>query len=226
MGGDLRLRYRRRYGDGHAPRIDFAGAIVLRHQSGLQHGLLDPRIADAVRGRRGGDRRRLRQLLRAADDRRRGHGVSEAERRQLVVRAAGRVRDAAEPAAGRLSDRVDRLGPAVGDGYAWPGPLLSWCPFARPVVAVDSDQHHRHHALYAHPGPDAAALAGLRLVDAGDLGAQPDLGAGHWRGDGYGPARPDRSHELLRSDEHTSELQSLMRISYAVFCLNKKKNTN
>src|SRR3546814_3252395 len=58
-------------------------------------------------------------------------------------------------------------------------------------------QHHRHHALYAHPGPDAAALAGLRLVDAGDLGAQPDLGAGHWRGDGYGPARPARSHELL-----------------------------
>src|SRR3546814_4051387 len=30
--------------------------------------------------------------------------------------------------------------------------------------------------------------------------------------------------ELLRSEEHTSELQSLMRISYAVFCLQKKKN--
>src|SRR3546814_1495858 len=29
----------------------------------------------------------------------------------------------------------------------------------------------------------------------------------------------------VRSEEHTSELQSLMRISYAVFCLNKKKNT-
>src|SRR3546814_5776258 len=28
-----------------------------------------------------------------------------------------------------------------------------------------------------------------------------------------------------RSEEHTSELQSLMRISYAVFCLKKKKNT-
>src|SRR3546814_4325013 len=28
-----------------------------------------------------------------------------------------------------------------------------------------------------------------------------------------------------RSEEHTSELQSLMRISYAVFCLNKKKQT-
>src|SRR3546814_10261327 len=29
-----------------------------------------------------------------------------------------------------------------------------------------------------------------------------------------------------RSEEHTSELQSLMRISYAVFCLKKKKNTH
>src|SRR3546814_10041972 len=45
--------------------------------------------------------------------------------------------------------------------------------------------------------------------------------------------RPDRHRRLLltlgssassRSEEHTSELQSLMRISYAVFCL-KKKNT-
>src|SRR3546814_8233001 len=33
-------------------------------------------------------------------------------------------------------------------------------------------------------------------------------------------------HSLtLRSEEHTSELQSLMRISYAVFCLKKKNNT-
>src|SRR3546814_7380729 len=31
-------------------------------------------------------------------------------------------------------------------------------------------------------------------------------------------------HRSLRSEEHTSELQSLMRISYAVFCLKKKNN--
>src|SRR3546814_5713553 len=30
--------------------------------------------------------------------------------------------------------------------------------------------------------------------------------------------------KILRSEEHTSELQSLMRISYAVFCLKKKKS--
>src|SRR3546814_1616341 len=33
-----------------------------------------------------------------------------------------------------------------------------------------------------------------------------------------------RGLDLPRSEEHTSELQSLMRISYAVFCLKKKKN--
>src|SRR3546814_5265732 len=37
-----------------------------------------------------------------------------------------------------------------------------------------------------------------------------------------GDATP--SEHRLRSEEHTSELQSLMRISYAVFCLKKKKN--
>src|SRR3546814_2370058 len=39
-------------------------------------------------------------------------------------------------------------------------------------------------------------------------------------------ARPPRSGTVLvwyRSEEHTSELQSLMRISYAVFCLKKKR---
>src|SRR3546814_9005364 len=34
----------------------------------------------------------------------------------------------------------------------------------------------------------------------------------------------DRRHLAERSEEHTSELQSLMRISYAVFCLKKKNN--
>src|SRR3546814_9097404 len=46
--------------------------------------------------------------------------------------------------------------------------------------------------------------------------------------------RPPFAHETMlrihflhqRSEEHTSELQSLMRISYAVFCLKKKNNNN
>src|SRR3546814_8386697 len=40
--------------------------------------------------------------------------------------------------------------------------------------------------------------------------------------DSDGQCRTPAPH---RSEEHTSELQSLMRISYAVFCLKKKKNT-
>src|SRR3546814_9495749 len=39
------------------------------------------------------------------------------------------------------------------------------------------------------------------------------------------PFRLASLQETVRSEEHTSELQSLMRISYAVFCLKKKKNT-
>src|SRR3546814_5963153 len=37
--------------------------------------------------------------------------------------------------------------------------------------------------------------------------------------------QPDVGAGLVRSEEHTSELQSLMRISYAVFCLKQKKHS-
>src|SRR3546814_5210149 len=57
--------------------------------------------------------------------------------------------------------------------------------------------------------------AAARLIAIGDRPAAP-IGLDRH------PLGPQR--EQLRSEEHTSELQSLMRISYAVFCL-KKKNT-
>src|SRR3546814_5511942 len=41
---------------------------------------------------------------------------------------------------------------------------------------------------------------------------------------GLAKAMYDTANATERSEEHTSELQSLMRISYAVFCLKKKKN--
>src|SRR3546814_5388975 len=61
----------------------------------------------------------------------------------------------------------------------------------------------------------------------GDPGAR----FGNARGDrlraGIGHSVRTRYHPLaLRSEEHTSELQSLMRISYAVFCLKKKRTTS
>src|SRR3546814_17409650 len=39
-----------------------------------------------------------------------------------------------------------------------------------------------------------------------------------------GKQRGFEAAQVIRSEEHTSELQSLMRISYAVFCLKKKQN--
>src|SRR3546814_2733973 len=58
-----------------------------------------------------------------------------------------------------------------------------------------------------------AALASGAGSVAGDQNSQVDAAAEHNQVVG----------RVLRSEEHTSELQSLMRISYAVFCLKKKK---
>src|SRR3546814_8247032 len=71
----------------------------------------------------------------------------------------------------------------------------------------------------------SAALAGSGLVGSrASAGAAPESGAEsgtafgeHWR------KVPVVLVYLIRSEEHTSELQSLMRNSYAVFCLKKKK---
>src|SRR3546814_1737745 len=46
--------------------------------------------------------------------------------------------------------------------------------------------------------------------------------AGHAGRRAFGPQGAGDGPPRCRSEEHTSELQSLMRISYAVFCLNKK----
>src|SRR3546814_4314506 len=65
------------------------------------------------------------------------------------------------------------------------------------------------------PRSDARALPGRRA-----LGAVPLHAA---RGAAFGPVRRRLGGlHRERSEEHTSELQSLMRISYAVFCLKKK----
>src|SRR3546814_4778556 len=47
------------------------------------------------------------------------------------------------------------------------------------------------------------------------------VAAGASMDDGVGHAGASQAVAFLRSEEHTSELQSLMRISYAVFCLKK-----
>src|SRR3546814_8511370 len=83
------------------------------------------------------------------------------------------------------------------------------------IVCGDSAfpfQHLSDLGIHDQPG---------RVVENEDIGLVTVLGLEPR------PFRDEVGRELvgsLRSDEHTSELQSLMRISYAVFCL-KKKNT-
>src|SRR3546814_8016084 len=92
-------------------------------------------------------------------------------------------------------------------------------------------------AIRCHDGSNrcavAAAFAGL---DASTLEQALIIEYGIGAGIGWHKDRPDFEHVIgislgspavmrfrrrVRSEEHTSELQSLMRISYAVFCLNK-----
>src|SRR3546814_3570938 len=83
--------------------------------------------------------------------------------------------------------------------------------------------HPRRARVVAVAADDAAALF-LLIADI-------DLGRGFGERE-IGGAQPEHDvvafeigleEGLERSEEHTSELQSLMRISYAVFCLKKKK---
>src|SRR3546814_6981019 len=81
--------------------------------------------------------------------------------------------------------------------------------------AFDLGVEHRQITDDAHA---LAAAAGARL----DQQRQRDFS--RTRIEGLRVVVLDRARCDRRSEEHTSELQSLMRISYAVFCL-KKKNT-
>src|SRR3546814_10483531 len=99
------------------------------------------------------------------------------------------------------------------------------------------DQHHLVDAV----GELIAAILdmdrriGMRQVVTVDVGDARHAGAPHVRGSlplHRSTAQKKSSLTanifstfLTRSEEHTSELQSLMRISYAVFCLKKKNQT-
>src|SRR3546814_2600508 len=87
--------------------------------------------------------------------------------------------------------------------------VIAIAPAACRVTCVETFQHrlcpqHRHADRQVGTGAqDPATHVALRLgIEMHDLAA------------------------TMRSEEHTSELQSLMRISYAVFCLKKKNKHN
>src|SRR3546814_4713915 len=90
---------------------------------------------------------------------------------------------------------------------------------------------HRRHQHRRPEGTPAAAPPAGDGCPAGRGGTQPQRSAGRGRTrrryvpDSARRVNGGSSEGPARSEEHTSELQSLMRISYAVFCLKKKKNT-
>src|SRR3546814_5954088 len=95
---------------------------------------------------------------------------------------------------------------------------------------IDDDRIPRDHQSAVEirrPGPvpqGKAGAAALSIRDAGALhrGGVPGLFRDRPRRAEI-PAGVSGRYGWNRSEEHTSELQSLMRISYAVFCLKKKK---
>src|SRR3546814_2042759 len=131
------------------------------------------------------------------------------------------------------------------DPAVWSGERLNWLPmgyYLPPQLAGDARQHGievrpvdvRHSDWDCTLEGDALRL-GMRLVS----GLREDAARRIVAARAQAPLRDlddllhraDLDHGSLdrlaeaRSEEHTSELQSLMRISYAVFCLKKKKKT-
>src|SRR3546814_1605148 len=113
---------------------------------------------------------------------------------------------------------------------SWPGPAAVW--YGRPasiwLVVTESLLMMRLEAnglrgAAVSSGSVSVKVASERSSASSSMMAARSSGALCARGSVGTSARLGNSSDAPRSEEHTSELQSLMRISYAVFCL--KKNT-
>src|SRR3546814_1752793 len=113
------------------------------------------------------------------------------------------------------------------------------------VCSSDLDEFGRGRAVEVGTAKARSALEGAILVEDDALGDERHPGKIVGEGSGFGAIFGEVHHGRIqtgnlrwrratstncgscraaqRSEEHTSELQSLMRISYAVFCLKKKK---
>src|SRR3546814_4221119 len=81
---------------------------------------------------------------------------------------------------------------------------------------------HEHAGVVHAEGGERGRDVELDAIDlaVADVGRGEHPAVGRLRGHGF---LDGGVLAVVRSEEHTSELQSLMRISYAVFCLKKKK---
>src|SRR3546814_10332326 len=96
----------------------------------------------------------------------------------------------------------------------------------RPPRSTRTDTLFPYTTLFRSYTPKRRPLSGDEVAEI--LGVHPNtMNQYRFRGEGPRYFSPPGTRRVwyaeLRSEEHTSELQSLMRISYAVFCLKKKK---
>src|SRR3546814_4213516 len=111
----------------------------------------------------------------------------------------------------------------------------------RPPRSTRTDTLFPYTTLFRSPGeqlrhPGVVGEGDVVEHDAGQRGGGQQQTAGDQHGAAVADDAPEEAgddgaeqrqqDDELRSEEHTSELQSLMRISYAVFCLTKKNNKN
>src|SRR3546814_2441743 len=89
-----------------------------------------------------------------------------------------------------------------------------------PPRSTRTDTLFPYTTLFRSPPPAARAQPGARR--GGRTASRPDADGGRGGSRASAGACVMSAAPQSRSEEHTSELQSLMRISYAVFCLKKK----
>src|SRR3546814_4096187 len=110
----------------------------------------------------------------------------------------------------------------VGESIYQKGSLSMHPIMAAPLLALSL----AGLAVPAAAQPRDGASDGVERADAGDDFYCAERRLGQWFYCSKPRAtEPEKQAVPVRSGEHTSELQSLMRISYAVFCLKKNKNT-
>src|SRR3546814_8058605 len=111
--------------------------------------------------------------------------------------------------------------------------MLFFLMIRRPPRATRTYTLFPYTTLFRSAFPTAERMALAKKVKShedgpGFTGKAPG-GPSRWNPDKSGdniPLKHALVAEVIRSEEHTSELQSLMRISYAVFCLKKKQMTH
>src|SRR3546814_14791342 len=104
--------------------------------------------------------------------------------------------------------------------YDWCFWCVSFLMIRRPPRSTRTDTLVPYTTLFRSTAANLAAFINAHRNDFGVAGGVTATSAA-----GVTTVRsPGTAGNAVRSEEHTSELQSLMRISYAVFCL-KKKNT-